>query len=257
LAQTAAKGGGMRLLPALLTAALLAAAPAAAQTRTEELMSSRDPKTGIDASTVGYLEVDTGNRQNYGSASLIDPCHIKTAAHMFRSQPVGAVNPAAKGRVSFGYERNGDNFAFASAHRIVRISINPRFNPARTQQPAHDVAVARIEPCLAGATIAADRESGIDDIGQLKRRFAVVGFVPDQQLRPRLFALRRCLWTGDGDALGILLNCPGKSGMSGGSVFMQEGQSLVDIGVFTSSVNVKGRTYGAFSPLSANREILP
>ncbi len=220
-------------------------------------MSSRDQATGIDASTVGYLEVDTGRRQNYGSASLIDPCHIKTAAHMFRSRAVGAMNTAARGRVSFGYERRGDDFAFASVHRIVSVAVNPRFNPARTQQPAHDVAVARIEPCVQGASIAADRESGVNDIGQLTRRFAVVGFAPDKQLRPRLFALRRCLWTGDGDALGILLNCPGKSGMSGGSVFMQDGQALVDVGVFTSSVNVNGRTYGAFSPLSANREILP
>jgi hypothetical protein len=176
---------------------------------------------------------------------------------MFRSRPVGAVNPTAKGRVSFGYERKGDAFNFASSHRIVSVAINPRFDPARTQQPAHDVAVVRIEPCVVGASIAADRESGIDTIGQMKRRFAVVGFVPDRNLKPRLFALRSCLWTGDGDAVGILLNCPGKSGMSGGSVFMQEGADLVDVGVFTSSVNVKGRTYGAFSPLSANRSILP
>jgi hypothetical protein len=257
LAQTAAKGGGMRILASALTALLFAAAPAAAQTRTVEMMASNDASSGFDARTVGYLAVDTGGRQNYGSASLIGPCHIKTAAHMFRSQPVGAVNLTAKAQVSFGYERSGDSFSFASTHRVTSVRLNPRFNPARTQQPGLDVAVARIEPCVDGAAIAIDRASGVDEIGRLSRRFAVVGFVPDKQLRPRLFAQRSCLWTGDGDALGILLNCAGKSGMSGGSVFMQEGSALVDVGVFTSSVNVKGRTYGAFSPLSANREILP
>ncbi|MGL4241047.1 MAG: trypsin-like serine peptidase [Beijerinckiaceae bacterium] len=245
-------------LAAVILALFSLATAAAGQTRTEELMSSRGGSAaGIDASTVGYLEVDTGNRQNYGSASLIDPCHIKTAAHMFRTRPVGAVNAASRGKVSFGYERNGDEFNFASAHRIVSVAINPRFDPAQTQQPAHDVAVARIEPCVAGASIATDREVGLGDIGQLRRRFAVIGFVPDKDLRPRLFALRSCLWTGDGDALGILLNCPGRSGMSGGSVFMADGANLVDVGVFTSSVNVRGKTYGAFSPLSANRSILP
>jgi hypothetical protein len=247
----------MHFFSAALTLLLLVASPAAAQTRTVEMMASRDAASGFDAQTVGYLAVDTGSRQNYGSASLIAPCHIKTAAHMFRSQSVGAVNLSAKAQVSFGYERNGDSFSFASTHRITAVRLNPQFNPARTQQPALDVAVARIEPCVGGASVAIDRESGVEEIGQLRRRFAVVGFVPDKQLRPRLFAQRSCLWTGDGDALGILLNCAGKSGMSGGSVFMQEGQALVDVGVFTSSVNVKGRNYGAFSPLSANREILP
>jgi hypothetical protein len=244
----------MRLSAACLAAFLLAA-PAAAQTRTVEMMASRD--TTFDAGTVGYLMVDTGNRQNYGSASLIDRCHIKTAAHMFRSQPVGAVNLAARAQVSFGYERKGDAFTFASTHRVTQVRLNPQFNPARTQQPGFDVAVGRIEPCLEGADVAIDRVSALGEIGKMSRRFAVVGFVPDKQLRPRLFALRACLWTGDGDQVGILLNCPGKSGMSGGSVFMQDGDSLVDVGVFTSSVSVNGKTHGAFSPLSANRTILP
>jgi hypothetical protein len=242
-----------------LAVAVLAfvAQPAQAQTRTMELMSSKDAGPGLDASTVGYLEVDAGGRRNYGSASLIDPCHIKTAAHMFRGRAAGTLNRAAKASISFGYERNGEAFSFASRHRVTSVSVNPRFDPARTEQPAHDVAVARIEPCVQGAAIATDTQSGIDSIGQLNRRFAVVGYVPGKDLKPRLFALRSCLWTGDGDALGILLNCPGKSGMSGGGVFMAEGRNVVDIGVYTATVSVKGKTYGAFSPLSANREILP
>jgi hypothetical protein len=236
---------------------LASTAAVAAQTRTEELMSSRGSPTGLDVSAVGYLEIDAGGRRNFGSAALVDPCHIKTAAHMFRGRAAGSLNRAAKGTVSFGYERSGDAFSFASTHRVVSVAVNPRFDPRKTQQPAHDVAVARIEPCVQGAQITTDRSSGIDSIGQLSRRFAIVGYVPDASLRPRLFALRSCLWTGDGDALGILLNCPGRSGMSGGSVFMAESGGLVDVGVYTSTVNVRGRTYGAFSPLSANQAILP
>lgn len=220
-------------------------------------MSSLANPAGLDASSVGYLEVDTGGRQNYGSASLIGPCHIKTAAHMFRARGPGQMNPRAAARVSFGYERTGEDVNFASAHRVVAVAINPLFDPAATEQPAHDVATARIEPCIPGASVAVDVSSTIAEIGQLSRRFAVVGFVPDANLKPRLFAQRGCLWTGDGDALGILLNCRGRSGMSGGSVFMAEGAGLVDVGVFTASVSVRGRTYGAFSPLSASRSILP
>jgi hypothetical protein len=251
----------MSALAAVLLLALAAASPAAAQTRapivTQELAASRDETSGLDVSSVGYIEVDTGARQNFGTASLIDACHVKTAAHMFRSRDRGAVNTAANAKVSFGYRREGEQFSFESAHRLVDVRLNPQFDPARTQQPRHDVAIARIEPCVKDAAIATDRTSGIDEIGKMSRRFAVVGFVPDKDLRPRLFAQRSCLWTGDGDALGILLNCAGKAGMSGGSVFMAEGGGLVDVGVFTSSVNVNGRTYGAFSPLSASRSILP
>jgi hypothetical protein len=242
---------------ATLLAILALTLPATAQSRTEELMSSRAGSAGLDTSSVGYLEVDTGGRRNYGSASLVGPCHIKTAAHMFRSRPVGALNTRPNAKVSFGYERNGADFSFASSHRLVSVAINPGFNPSRTQQPANDVAVARIEPCVSGASISVDRASTIDDIGQMSRRFALVGFVPDGQLRPRLFAQRGCLWNGDGDQLGILINCRGHSGMSGGSVFMADGGGLVDVGVFTSTVSVRGRSYGAFSPLSANRAILP
>jgi V8-like Glu-specific endopeptidase len=241
---------------AMLTTALLPAA-ASAQPRTTELMSSRGLTEGLDPSAVGYLEVDTGGRQNYGTASLVGPCHIKTAAHMFRSRPVGAVNGNARARVSFGYAREGDSHSFASSHKVTDVAFNPEFDPGRTQQPGFDVAVARIEPCQSDAAVAVDRTSRLGEIGQMSRRFAVVGYVPDKNLKPRLFALRGCLWTGDGDLLGILLNCPGKSGMSGGSVFMAQGGGLVDVGVFTSSVNVKGKTYGAFSPLSASRTILP
>jgi V8-like Glu-specific endopeptidase len=243
--------------PLLAILALAGFSPAAAQSRTEELMSSRDSGGGLDASSIGYLAVNTGTRRNYGSAALIGPCHIKTAAHMFRSRPVGELNLRAAAKVSFGYERNGEDIRFASSHVVTSVSVNPAFNPSRTQQPAHDVAVARIEPCVERASVAIDRSSTIDEIGRMNRRFAVVGFVPDKDLRPRLFAQRGCLWTGDGDALGILLNCRGRSGMSGGSVFMADGGGLVDVGVFTSSVSVKGKTYGAFSPLSANRAILP
>jgi V8-like Glu-specific endopeptidase len=245
----------MRVAVAL--SALLIASSALAQSRTEELMSSRANPAGLDASSVGYLEVNTGERQNYGSASLIGPCHIKTAAHMFRTRVPGQLNPRAAARVSFGYERNGETVNFTSTHRVTQVAISPDFNPRLTEQPANDVATARIEPCLQGATIAVDKVSTISDIGQLSRRFAVVGFVPDAKLRPRLFAQRGCLWTGDGDALGILLNCRGRSGMSGGSVFMADGGGLVDVGVFTSSVSVRGKIYGAFSPLSANQAILP
>lgn len=241
----------------LFAAMVLVAAPLGAQTRTVEMMASRGDSMGLDASSVGYLEVDTGQRQNFGSAALIDRCHIKTAAHMFRNRNVGAVDPTAKARVSFGYERKGDSHSFASTHRVLRVAINPGFDPTRTQQPGFDVAIARIEPCVEGASIAADWTSGIEVLGQMSRRFAVVGFVPDGRMQPRLFAQRGCLWTGDGDVLGILLNCSGKSGMSGGSVFMAEAGGLVDVGVFTSSVNVRGRTYGAFSPLSANRALWP
>jgi hypothetical protein len=249
----------LRALALLLAAcaSCAAAVTASAQTRTIELSSSREVTAGLDVSAVGYLQVDTGGRRNYGSASLIDSCHVKTAAHMFRSRKAGAVDADALASVSFGYERTEAGHRFASTHRITRVSFNPKFNPARTQQPGFDVAVARIEPCAPGAAISVDSTRGLDDIGQLSRRFAVVGFVPDAQLQPRLFAMRGCLWTGDGDVLGILLNCAGKSGMSGGSVFMADGAALVDIGVFTSSVSVKGRSYGAFSPLSANRAILP
>jgi hypothetical protein len=242
---------------AALLAFVITAAPALAQTRTEELVASRAGDGAFDASTVGYLVVDTGQRQNYGSASLIDPCHIKTAAHMFRSRRAGALNKGARAVVSFGYERNGADHSFASTHQVTALAINPRFDPSRTQQPAHDVAIARIEPCVRDIPIVTDRQSTIDDIGRRDRRFAVVGFVPDKDLKPRLFAQRGCLWTGDGDALGILLNCPGKSGMSGGSVFMADNGALPDIGVFTSSVSVGGKVYGAFSPLSSNRGILP
>jgi hypothetical protein len=245
----------MRVAVALTT--LLLASAATAQSRTEELMSSRANPAGLDASSVGYLEVDTGGRQNYGSASLIGPCHIKTAAHMFRARAPGQLNPRASARISFGYERNGEDISFTSTHRVTEVAINPAFDPTLTEQPAHDVATARIEPCISGAAVTVDRASTINEIGQLSRRFAVVGFVPDAKLRPRLFAQRGCLWTGDGDALGILLNCRGRSGMSGGSVFMADGGGLVDVGVFTSSVSVRGKTYGAFSPLSANRAILP
>jgi hypothetical protein len=243
------------LFVALISAA--AAMPATAQQRTTELMSSSAVSEGLDPISVGYLEVDTGGRQNYGSASLVGPCHIKTAAHMFRSRAAGAVSANARGVVSFGYERIGEAHSFASRHRITGVAFNPRFDPARTQQPGFDVAVARIEPCVPGIRINTDRTSTLDDIGQRSRRFAVVGFVPDTNLKPRLFAIRRCLWTGDGDALGILLTCNGKSGMSGGSVFMADGNDLVDVGVFTSSVVVNGKSYGAFSPLSASRTILP
>jgi hypothetical protein len=259
-AQKPQGSGGMSPVGALAFAAsvlLGLVVPAAAQQATTELMSSSALADGLDASTVGYLEVDAGGRQNYGSAALVGPCHIKTAAHMFRSRPLGAVNPNSRGMVSFGYERQGASHSFASTHRIVSVAFNPRFNPARTQQPGFDVAVARIEPCVQGARIATDRASTLDDIGQRSRRFAVVGYVPDKNLKPRLFAIRRCLWTGDGEVLGILINCSGKSGMSGGSVFMAEGDGLVDVGVFTSSVVVQGKSYGAFSPLSASREILP
>jgi hypothetical protein len=242
---------------AAVLSALLVASPVMAQSRTEELMSSTANPAGLDAASVGYLHVNTGNRQNYGSASLIGPCHIKTAAHMFRTRSPGQLNPSASARVSFGYERDGEDIRFASSHRVVDVAINPRFNPELTEQPAHDVATARIEPCVRDAVIAVDKVSTLADIGQLSRRFAVVGFVPDANLRPRLFAQRGCLWSGDGDALGILLNCRGRSGMSGGSVFMADGGGLVDVGVFTSSVSVRGKTYGAFSPLSANRSILP
>jgi hypothetical protein len=242
---------------ALASAAAFGAWPALAQSRTMEIMSSRDGVPGLDVNSIGYLEVDTGQRRNYGSASLIGPCHIKTAAHLFRSRPVGALNTSASARVSFGYERNGSDFSFASAHRVTDVAINPDFDPARTQQPAFDVAVARIEPCMRGASIAIDRSSTLGEIGRMNRRFAVVGFVPDAQLRPRLFAERGCLWTGDGDDLGILLNCRGRSGMSGGAVLMADGGGVVDVGVFTSSVSVRGKLYGAFSPLSSSRTILP
>jgi hypothetical protein len=242
---------------AVALSAVLLASAAAAQSRTEELFSSRANPAGLDASTVGYLEVDTGGRQNFGSASLIGPCHIKTAAHMFRARAPGQLNPRAAAQVHFGYERNGEEVSFASSHRVTAVAISPQFNPAAADEPAHDVATARIEPCIAGAAIAVDRSSTLADIGQLSRRFAVVGFVPDANLKPRLFAQRGCLWTGDGDALGILLNYRGRSGISGGSVFMADGAGLVDVGVFTSSVTVKGKMYGAFSPLSANRAILP